>query len=158
MMQMLVSERTEDIDAVEDLVFGKTLEMLQEYEDKFKQMGLHVLISMEGWCREKGRIVKMGQDSALSKERYEGVIAIYPVKDNLVLQNKLTGEIPCATVICCMREREEDIWKVWEDKESIRKLHGQLEEILEELKNGGYIQDEKETEKIRQDTKRIYIY
>lgn len=158
MMQMLVSERTEDIEAVEKLIFSKTLEMLWEFEEILKQMGLHILISAEGWCLKKGRIVKVRQSSILSEDKYEGIITLYPVKDNLVLRNSLTGEIPCAAVVCCRKEYAGDAWEILEDIESVRKLQGQLEEVLEELKNGGYIQDKKETEKIRQDTKRIYIY
>ncbi|MDO4312476.1 MAG: hypothetical protein Q4C52_05275 [Eubacteriales bacterium] len=157
-MQMLVSEGNEEIETVENLIFGKTLEMLQRYEDTLKQIGLHVLLSMEGWCQEQRRIIKVGQASILSGDKYEGVIALYPVEDNFVLRNERTREIPCAAVVCCRRERAGDVWEISEDKDSVRKLQGQLEELMEEIKYGGYVQDENETKKIRQDAKKIQIY
>lgn len=157
-VQMLVSEETEEIEAAENLIFGKTLVMLQEFEPVLKQMGLHILLSVEGWCLEKGRIVKVKQAPVSSKDNYEAVLTLYPANDHFVLRNEQTGEIPGAAVVCCRRECVEGVWKVSEDRNSIPKLYGQLIEVLDELKNGGYIQDEIETDRIRQDTKKIYMY
>lgn len=157
-MQMLVSEGNDEIETVENLIFGKTLEMLQKYEDTLDQIGLHVLISMEGWCQKQRRIIKVGQTSILSGDKYEGVIALYPIKDALVLRNEQTREVPCAAVICCRKEREGDAWKISEDGDSVRKLQGQLEELIEEFEYSGYVQDENETAKIRQEAKKIQIY
>lgn len=154
-MSELIIDDLDKVKKIEEAVFHETVNIFGENQEKFRSLGINMLVSIEGWSFINRKISKVKTGFPENMEQYESIVTIYPVKEGKPLRDKLSGEIPCAAVIFQKWKSQRGDISHTQDRLYQDKLKRQIEEILGELVSNDYVEDENEVYRVFQDARYV---